>query len=523
VLWGATISSFDGAFVPYVLYTPPAEPMEEMPRRPLLVTFHPLGDNEWSLLRSEEFIARCRQGGFYCLGTSGRGLANYRRFASRDVRQLVDRLLRLLPIDQTRVMGLGVSSGGEALYLFAEHNPDLFSALVVISAPILFDPGWDDPVARRLSFISNPASFLGSLSNLTILILHGDRDPLVPLEQAEEAYQVLRESGANATLIVVEGGGHADFLPKLLDKIFSFLSEAPPRLMPPKRVVLRSYGLPVSAYGFTLLAPQESDFFLWAKLTLEGTRLRIQTSNVGALSIDGPLLTKRGAIAVEIDGQTIGPRPFPQPAIFAREDFVRLHSPQEPSRPVSAPGRWEEIEKVEFPLPGREGTFGPAGAVFELSPLVFVARGLSSPGREFAGRFVARLNRLTHAQFKLRGELPGDDFSGGIVEFREGDPPAVPPDRALRRGKLAAYLLLIPQGPYQPSRHLVIGVTDPIYWEMLQLDPLSLVRWDGHPDFTFWREMDGQLEVAARGFFTDEWGYREPVDRVPGIVYGEGD
>lgn len=40
------------------------------------------------------------------------------------------------------------------------------------------------------------------------LLLHGDKDPLVPLQQSELMHEALKKAGADSTLHVVKGGGH---------------------------------------------------------------------------------------------------------------------------------------------------------------------------------------------------------------------------------------------------------------------------------------------------------------------------
>ncbi|OAI47511.1 hypothetical protein AYO44_09365 [Planctomycetaceae bacterium SCGC AG-212-F19] len=56
-----------------------------------------------------------------------------------------------------------------------------------------------------------------------ILIVHGDEDKIVPLDQSESLLAVLKKAGADATLHVVKGGGHGFGGPeidKLVDDFF---------------------------------------------------------------------------------------------------------------------------------------------------------------------------------------------------------------------------------------------------------------------------------------------------------------
>jgi dipeptidyl aminopeptidase/acylaminoacyl peptidase len=43
---------------------------------------------------------------------------------------------------------------------------------------------------------------------IPFLLIHGDADPLVPLQQSQKMVAVLKEAGGTAELIVKQGGGH---------------------------------------------------------------------------------------------------------------------------------------------------------------------------------------------------------------------------------------------------------------------------------------------------------------------------
>jgi acetyl esterase/lipase len=54
---------------------------------------------------------------------------------------------------------------------------------------------------------ANPISFI-SKKDPPFLIVHGDKDPLVPHNQSELLYEALTKAGIPATLYIVKGGGH---------------------------------------------------------------------------------------------------------------------------------------------------------------------------------------------------------------------------------------------------------------------------------------------------------------------------
>ena len=54
---------------------------------------------------------------------------------------------------------------------------------------------------------ASPVTYV-SAETPPFLIVHGDKDPLVPLAQSQELHAALQKAGVETTLHVVEGGGH---------------------------------------------------------------------------------------------------------------------------------------------------------------------------------------------------------------------------------------------------------------------------------------------------------------------------
>ncbi|MHC5061065.1 MAG: alpha/beta hydrolase family protein [Planctomycetota bacterium] len=66
----------------------------------------------------------------------------------------------------------------------------------------------DDPDERREIFIDcSPVSHVSG-DDPPILLFHGDRDELVPIQQSEVFLERMNEAGAECKLIVVSGKGH---------------------------------------------------------------------------------------------------------------------------------------------------------------------------------------------------------------------------------------------------------------------------------------------------------------------------
>jgi acetyl esterase/lipase len=83
----------------------------------------------------------------------------------------------------------------------------------LIGGPIQQNP---DKVAK-----ANPITYV-SKDDPPFLILHGDKDPLVPLDQSRLLYEALRKAGVEATLHVVPGAGHGFSGPEIDEMVDSF-------------------------------------------------------------------------------------------------------------------------------------------------------------------------------------------------------------------------------------------------------------------------------------------------------------
>jgi acetyl esterase/lipase len=94
--------------------------------------------------------------------------------------------------------------GGKAVDV---HGNDRLGRLVRVLIPH-GGPGTSEPedVARMLTTIS-PARLVKPHAP-PFLLIHGDADPLVPLQQSEVMLEALKKAGVPAELIVKKGGGH---------------------------------------------------------------------------------------------------------------------------------------------------------------------------------------------------------------------------------------------------------------------------------------------------------------------------
>jgi acetyl esterase/lipase len=79
---------------------------------------------------------------------------------------------------------------------------------------------------KDLAAKANPITFI-SKADPPILIVHGDKDPTVPLSQSELLHEALKKGGVDSTLKVIPGAAHGPgvFTPELLKEYVAFFEK----------------------------------------------------------------------------------------------------------------------------------------------------------------------------------------------------------------------------------------------------------------------------------------------------------
>lgn len=233
--------SADGTEIEGVLHRPAAPP----PARPLplLVVIHggPTGTSRPVPLPSQVYpIERWLARGALVLEPNYRGSGGYgEAFRSLNVRNLgigdawdvlsgIDHLVAQGIADRSRVGVMGWSQGGYISAFLATRHSDRFKAASVgagisnwttyyvntdihpFTRQYLRATPWDDPdIYARTS----PITYIGQARTPT-LIQHGEQDRRVPIPNAFELYQGLRDHAVPVRLVVFKGFGHGLNKPK---------------------------------------------------------------------------------------------------------------------------------------------------------------------------------------------------------------------------------------------------------------------------------------------------------------------
>ena len=129
--------------------------------------------------------------------------------AEQDVIYVMDLVAKEYNVDLSRVYLHGQNpSGSGALHLAAKYT-DRFAAVVVSSAPIVYDAYPFDRLKSKLS----------------LLVIHGDQDNVNPIANSQKMAEAAKAAGVDASYATVPGGTHLEAYLTYATQIFDFLDK----------------------------------------------------------------------------------------------------------------------------------------------------------------------------------------------------------------------------------------------------------------------------------------------------------
>ena len=159
--------------------------------------------------------------------------------AQTDIDAAMEALLTRTDIDRTRIVMYGQSLGGALAAYYVAHSPrrDQLRALILESAfsdyidiaREKFTDHWFTWPFQWIPLFSvddrfSPLPGMANISPLPLLILHGDRDAVVPVHHGQRLYDAAREP---KQLWIVPGAGHIQTMkdPAQRDRLVAWLRE----------------------------------------------------------------------------------------------------------------------------------------------------------------------------------------------------------------------------------------------------------------------------------------------------------
>jgi predicted peptidase len=221
-----------GESIPYRLFVP--ETWTPAARLPMLVTLRAGNTVDGPYRAGNDLVKQAAQRGYIVVTPMGyRGLSQpyygsrYRiarpkaadpaagwtaqedERAERDVLYVIDLVTKEYNVDTSRIFLHGQNpSGSGALHLAAKY-PERFAALVVSSAPIVFDTYPFDRLRGRMS----------------LLVIHGDQDTSNPIEASQKMAAAANAAGVDTVYATVPGGTHLEAYLTYASQLFDFLDK----------------------------------------------------------------------------------------------------------------------------------------------------------------------------------------------------------------------------------------------------------------------------------------------------------
>ncbi len=195
------------------------KPEAGQPPHPALVLLHGFGRDAWTERHLAELAAAS---GYKVLVLALRGWLGSDGDSDQGLRQpddvvaAIDWLRRLPSVDPSRIGLIGSSMGGQIALLTAARHPPIRCVAALFPPTDLehwytanphMQPYLDDLADAEGLQLRSPIHHVGDI-DVPVLLLHGDADENVPLDQSLRMTEMLREAGKEADLLIVSGASH---------------------------------------------------------------------------------------------------------------------------------------------------------------------------------------------------------------------------------------------------------------------------------------------------------------------------
>ncbi|MDC0175924.1 prolyl oligopeptidase family serine peptidase [Planctomycetaceae bacterium] len=238
---------------PYLLEKPAS--IETGKRYPLIVYLHGRGGDhkaQWRMKEFTQFRKRTAERGYFVLcphlGTDHWMNARARRVLT----ELLDKTLKSYPIDKTRVHMMGMSMGGGGSLIYTMYNKSRVRSVCNIfgvtdySQFLKDSPQYKPSMSKALGGTPDTIpdvykaqsvmAHLDTFQKLPILVLHGDRDIVVPVHHSRQFVKAMKTRGNKVVYKEVAGGRHlSSFIQGFENQILDFFdATAAPRSKKPQ-------------------------------------------------------------------------------------------------------------------------------------------------------------------------------------------------------------------------------------------------------------------------------------------------
>ncbi|HKJ80039.1 MAG TPA: prolyl oligopeptidase family serine peptidase [Prolixibacteraceae bacterium] len=189
----------------YLLYEPPGS----LEKAPLLVFLHGGGEggNNIEAVKKHGLPMLVENGKvfpFYILSPQNPYEKGF--WDDRAVAELIDKIVKEYPVDESRIYLAGLSRGGYGAWRLAMNNPGRFAAMLVICGA------------------SAPDNYAGWIKDIPVWVFHGEKDQTIPASESINMVKALKEQGAEVKLTLYPDAGHDSWTEAFNnDEVFEWL------------------------------------------------------------------------------------------------------------------------------------------------------------------------------------------------------------------------------------------------------------------------------------------------------------
>ncbi|RYD72651.1 MAG: phospholipase [Verrucomicrobiaceae bacterium] len=175
----------------HILFTPKGYGADGETRWPLMLFLHGAGERGNDLVKLRKYgppkmVLEDSEFPFLLVAPQC-PIGSYWHSAS--LLQLLDRVIKVHAVDESRIYITGVSMGGYGAWQLAADEPGRFAAIAPICG------GGDPRDAPRIK-------------DLPVWAFHGDQDDIVPLSETLKMVDAIRRAGGNPKVTIYPGVGH---------------------------------------------------------------------------------------------------------------------------------------------------------------------------------------------------------------------------------------------------------------------------------------------------------------------------
>jgi len=199
-------SKVDNTLQPYQVFVPAA--YDRSRAAPLVIALHGMGGDENSYFLAYgqgSFKVEAEKRGYIVACPKGRKPASmYMGDAEKDVMDVIAEMTRDYKIDTDRIYLTGHSMGGFGTWSIAMSHPAVFAAIAPVSGGSNFPAG------------------MSKIAHIPEIVIHGDKDPTVPVERSRVMVEMGKKLGIEIKYVEVPGGDHGNVVAPTFKDVFDW-------------------------------------------------------------------------------------------------------------------------------------------------------------------------------------------------------------------------------------------------------------------------------------------------------------